>query len=510
MQGTISSVNLSLKLVTCASYIYGDENMDLAHFLAWATVCLYGVVLFLFLRYFTWRHFANKHYWKVRPKLSRSLVERLAQAKGQSLPFISIMVPARDEARVIGNTIEHLAQLDYPADRYEILVVTDEKELLASEEVRKRQRQLGEPEEPTTQEVVEAKIKLIKERGTPAPPIRHYIVPDGFRGPYGGPTLPRSIPSTKGRALNYGMSFLNPGTQICGFYDAESRPAREVLLYVVYRWLKTDGKVKIWQGPVFQIRNFYQLGPINKVAALFQALSHEWYLPVLMQKLPFVGGTNLFVDCDLLKRVGGYDHEALTEDLELGVRSYLAGDAWPEYLPCASSEQTPPTYLGFFHQRLRWGSGHLQVEEKFQRADEYPWSKRRPLLRALFWQGQGQWLIYQFFVLLPLLFLPFISAGYYDPYLIPFPIRLLMRINIVLYYGFAFWLYFRYRRFIDFRVAPRQAWKRALAVSQLIFLPLGGFFFTLPFTAAWVLRKLHQEPKAWVKTPRTQEVPRWS
>ncbi|MFA6502928.1 MAG: glycosyltransferase [Candidatus Paceibacterota bacterium] len=40
-----------------------------------------------------------------------------------SEPFFSIVVPAYNEERLIGKTLEHLTSLAYPKDRYEIIVV---------------------------------------------------------------------------------------------------------------------------------------------------------------------------------------------------------------------------------------------------------------------------------------------------------------------------------------------------------------------------------------------------
>ena len=44
---------------------------------------------------------------------------------GLDWPGVSILVPARNEARVIVRTLEHLCALDYPADRMEIIIVDD-------------------------------------------------------------------------------------------------------------------------------------------------------------------------------------------------------------------------------------------------------------------------------------------------------------------------------------------------------------------------------------------------
>lgn len=40
-------------------------------------------------------------------------------------PFVSIMVPAHNEGIVITRTVEALLALDYPHDRYEIIVIND-------------------------------------------------------------------------------------------------------------------------------------------------------------------------------------------------------------------------------------------------------------------------------------------------------------------------------------------------------------------------------------------------
>ena len=41
-------------------------------------------------------------------------------------PFVTIIIPAYNEARFIAATIENKLALDYPADRREIIVVSDE------------------------------------------------------------------------------------------------------------------------------------------------------------------------------------------------------------------------------------------------------------------------------------------------------------------------------------------------------------------------------------------------
>ena len=469
--------------------------MDMPEFLYLVSFLSTIFVAFLFLRYIYWGFLARKYFWKKPEHLSIQLLMEEAQAKNLRLPYFSIMIPARDEAEVIANTIDHMATFDYPSNQYEIVVIADGKELDSKK---------NDLNKIITQDVVEEKIREFATRNN-VPTLKNVVVPYDFEGRIDGICIGREVTSTKARALNYGLRFISAKTTICSFFDAESSPEKNILLYLAKRYITTSGKQKLWQGPVFQVRNFYQLGPLNKVIALYQALAHEWYLPILMRHIPFLGGTNLHVEHSLLLRIGGYDHTILSEDLELGVRAYLETKEWPEYIPLVSTEQTPATYKAYYRQRLRWGSGHLQVFDKLNSAKGYPNHIRTPLLRTLYWKGHAQWYLYQAMALLPLSIFILATQGKVETDMIPAAIRSAFSLFAPLYFSFTFYLFYRYRKYINFSVAPR-GFLRFLPVLQLAVLPIVGFFIMLPFTSALVLRALHRQPQVWVKTPRTQEI----
>ncbi len=355
---------------------------------------------------------------------------------------------------------------------------------------------------PTTQDVVERAISGLDGRGTSAR-VKHVVVPFDFDGRFGGERVGEAVPSTKGRALNYALSHLDPRTEVCGFYDAESRPDAPVLLYVAWRRLMSG--VRVMQGPVFQVRNFFQMGPLCRIASLYQAVTHEWYLPHLFKRLPFVSGTNLYVEKALLQELGGYDHGSLTEDLELGVRAYLQAGEWPEYLPYASSEQTPPTLRGFFRQRLRWGTGHLQVMDKLRADNTSDPARRRKLLHDLFVKGQMEWSLYQLATLVPPAVLVLYFMGWVDPYGLPVAVHRFLSALTLVYWGFTMYVYVRYRGYLDMSARPRNRLGHWSVMPQLLILPLAAFMFPVPYSTAMVLKGLGREPKAWVKTPRTVE-----
>jgi len=363
---------------------------------------------------------------------------------------------------------------------------------------------------PTTQDILERKVREMAGRSA-APELKHVVVPSDFDGLLGGTALGFDVPSTKGRALNRGLAYIDGRTTWCGFYDAESRPHAKSMLYVAHRLLQAKASAdaepapRIFQGPVFQVRNWYDMGPFCKIASLYQAIAHDWYLPALFRRLPFVGGTNLYIEARLLREIGGYDSSSLTEDLELGTRAYLAAGAWPEYLPYPSSEQTPPTFAGFYRQRLRWATGHLQVMAKVKAEPSYDEVKRKRLLRELWRKGQGEWIFYQAATLVPPVIVVLWFFNLVDPNVLGTGWHVAMNLLSTVYLGFTIYAFFRYLEHLDQTGRPRRWMGQLGALAQLLVLPLAAFLFPVPYSSALVLATLGRGPSQWVKTPRTRE-----
>jgi cellulose synthase/poly-beta-1,6-N-acetylglucosamine synthase-like glycosyltransferase len=100
---------------------------------------LYAALFLFFSRMFLWKRYADQNFYNRRPtNLSEEFIEELAHDNGQEIPRFSIFVPARNEADVIEKTVDHLVRLRYSPDHYEILVVTDEKEMQATTQERQK------------------------------------------------------------------------------------------------------------------------------------------------------------------------------------------------------------------------------------------------------------------------------------------------------------------------------------------------------------------------------------
>lgn len=448
---------------------------------------------------------------RVAPRLQGRQLDQLCPATiALAIPLIELLLrlERKDDPGLVHHLLARAAQADRPLTQNVLANLSTAAErrlavLLRREsaaELRRRIAEAFQVAQPTTQEIVERKrLEFAAHRDMPA--LRHVQVPYDFDGRLDGECTGHEVPSTKGRALNWAFRFADPRSELWGFYDAESRPDPDVLRYVAWRRLTAGESFQIAQGPVYQIRNFWQTGAISKIAGIFQAISHEWQMPWQLREIPFIGGTNIFATRDLILRIGGFDPTVLTEDMELGARAWLKGDAWPEFLPYASSEQTPPTYRGFFRQRLRWGSGYLQVYEKIKHDLSAPADKRHYLLRIYWWRGPFAWTLFQLIAFLPLIALPLGLAGHLDYEAVPAWVSGIVSTFAPCYLIFTIACFFHYRRFMD--PAPRKV--QTAGFAQIFLLPISAFFLPLPYSASLLLRLLHREPKSWVKTPRTRE-----
>jgi cellulose synthase/poly-beta-1,6-N-acetylglucosamine synthase-like glycosyltransferase len=84
-----------------------------------------------------------------------------------------------------------------------------------------------------------------------------------------------------------------------------------------------------------------------------------------MHNIATLPGTNFVVWTSLMKSLGGWDEEALTEDSELSIRIYEAGYKI-KYIPYALTyEQEPEKWGVWMQQRMRWVRGNNYVIAKF-------------------------------------------------------------------------------------------------------------------------------------------------
>lgn len=445
------------------------------------------------------------------------LIEKKVEKKKSklSLPiradlFFSILIPARNEALVIEQTIQHLCQIQFPPTQYEIYIITDAKE--------KSNHLL-----PTTYEVVNQ--FLTQHHQAKLPTIHLISVPEGFDGQLFGTNHPFQVPSTKGRALNYCISQIkNRGAlHILSFFDAESHPDPSILQKLAIKYTMEE-KPSVYQGPLFQVRNFWKISFFSKIVSLTQSFSHEFSLPMILKWIPFLGGTNMHIPLSIILALEGFSNTTITEDLELGVRLYLHQSMLPKFIDVPSSEQTPATIKGYFYQRSRWGEGNVetlhQIYQMILNAREKSWkSKAEKLLIKLWLYGPGEWIAYFSLGLVVVfsyigflwhtltVFSNFLTFSYHFYfYILVSGIRSLITIPMMIAGLFILFLYVRYSYFIT-DAWKRDKWYKLMLVYLfgVLILPYLAWLFAYPFVYAYLVHTLGFSSHGWYKTERTAE-----
>jgi len=239
---------------------------------------------------------------------------------GQLDHSFSLLVCARDEADVLGSTLDGLAAQSHP--RVEIVVV------------------IGHDDHETL-----AVARAAQERHSD----RIVVVED------------RSVPPSKPASLNTGLARCTG--DIVGVFDAEDDVA-PTLLEAVDQGYQLSG-ADILQGGVQLMNVNSRWFTARNVLEYFFHFGSRLRLHAEQGFIP-LGGNTVFIRRDLLVRNGGWDEACLAEDCELGIRlSVLGATTMAFYDPDLVTREEAPTEIGdFIRQRTRWDQGFLQVLRK--------------------------------------------------------------------------------------------------------------------------------------------------
>ena len=260
--------------------------------------------------------------WMLHAWRSPQHLEATGFADSSSMPTLSfsLLVPARHEEEVLGDTIDTLAQLDHPA--FEVVAI------------------IGH-DDPGTETVARAAAR------------RH---PDLVRV-----VMDHSVPKNKPKGMNTALPHCRG--DIVGVFDAEDEVQPELLRQVDARFNATDADVV--QGGVQLMNLQTSWWSLRNCLEYYFWFRSRLHFHANARFIP-LGGNTVFARASVLKEVGGWDSECLAEDCELGVRLSTRGaKVVVAYDPeVVTREETPPTLKSLFKQRTRWNQGFLQVLRK--------------------------------------------------------------------------------------------------------------------------------------------------
>jgi cellulose synthase/poly-beta-1,6-N-acetylglucosamine synthase-like glycosyltransferase len=234
------------------------------------------------------------------------------------LPNVSLMIPLYREAHILRQLRQSLANISYPHDKLQVLVLVERHDL----ETQSAFRELVWPQF----------VQLI--------------------------VLPAGMPQTKPRALNLGLGHATG--DIIGILDAEDVMHPDQIMEAAREFSTGNDALGALQAPLV-IRP--QTGQaLHHLFALEYLIQFYFFLPALdflHAPIPLSGTSNYFRRSALIE-ILGWDSFNLTEDADLGIRLYRNGYKIG-LLTRPTYECAPENWRDWFFQRTRWFTGHLQT-----------------------------------------------------------------------------------------------------------------------------------------------------
>jgi cellulose synthase/poly-beta-1,6-N-acetylglucosamine synthase-like glycosyltransferase len=237
----------------------------------------------------------------------------------EDLPVYTVLLPVYREPEIVRNLLSGVGNLEYPSDKLEVLLLTEEDDR-------------------------ETETAL---RGVPIEPIRVVVVPD-------------TAPKTKPSACNYGMSLPGLKGELVTIYDAEDIPDPLQLRRAVVAFQRMPADVACLQA-----RLCYYNEMQNLLTRWFTLEYDQWFaaiLPAVARSGCVVplGGTSCHLPTRVWREVGGWDEYNVTEDADLGVRLARYGYR-TLILDSITLEEANSDAINWIRQRSRWYKGYLQT-----------------------------------------------------------------------------------------------------------------------------------------------------
>ena len=232
------------------------------------------------------------------------------------LPFVSIIVAAKNEEAVIDRLVKNLCSLEYPNEQYEVWIIDDN----SSDRTPQLLAALGQ-QYPN--------LNVLRRAA------------DATGGKSGA--LNQVLPMTKG--------------EIIAVFDADAQVTPDFLQQAIPLFEKEQlGALQMRKAIANARENFWTEGQTEEMAL-------DTYLQQQRIAIDGIGelrGNGQLVRRTALERCGGWNEETITDDLDLTIRLHL--DKWD--IECiffpAVQEEGVTNAIALWYQRNRWAEGGYQ------------------------------------------------------------------------------------------------------------------------------------------------------
>ena len=227
-------------------------------------------------------------------------------------PNVSVLVPVKNEEKVVGRLLDSLVRLDYPKENLEVVVVEDESK--------------------------DRTLEICKSYAEKYPWIKVFH---------------RDASLGKGDALNF--AFHQSSGEIVATFDADDVPEEQAVKKALRYFNSPE------TGAVHGFHRTLNLREsiVSRLAAyenfLYRLSNDGKYA---LRLFVTFSGSNTFFRRSALEKVGLWDPKSLVEDAELSVRFARAHIA-TRLAPVECWQEMPARVGSLFKQRIRWSGGNM-------------------------------------------------------------------------------------------------------------------------------------------------------
>jgi cellulose synthase/poly-beta-1,6-N-acetylglucosamine synthase-like glycosyltransferase len=261
-----------------------------------------------------------RHYIFTLTVLKRNKKDRSPVASDVKYePTVSILLPARDEEKVIKRLLQRMTKLTYPHHKLQVIAIDD-----ASSD--------------TTGHIAEefSKCNSFIE-------VLHRDEKTGGKG--------------KAAAMNAGLKRATGEIVLC--FDADYYPQRDIVQKLVREFVDpsvgaVQGRPVVWNEAQNAVTRLVTLERIGGYRVDQEARDN-------LGLIPQFGGTTGGFRRSILEDLGGFDESMLTEDTDLTFQIYLAGFKVRYVGDAECYEEAVNSWRAYWRQRHRWARGRMQV-----------------------------------------------------------------------------------------------------------------------------------------------------
>ena len=282
------------------------------------TIC-YAIVVLGLSGYGIHRFFMVYLYWKHR----KDVPKPLKKFEESELPSVTVQLPIFNEAYVVQRLIRSVGELEYPKDKLQIQILDDSTD--------------------DTTALCEEEAVRLRDQGWDAQ-VHHREDRTGY----------------KAGALEEGMRTAKG--ELIFILDADFVPPKGILHEMVHFF--SDPTLGMVQTRWGHLNKGYSM--LTKIQAMFLDGHHILEQTARSRSGRFFqfNGTGGIWRRECIEDAGGWEHDTLTEDLDLSYRAQLKGWKFVFLKDVVTPAELPVDMDGFKSQQHRWTKGSIQCCKK--------------------------------------------------------------------------------------------------------------------------------------------------